>query len=176
MADGNPPGREVRGQTGGMVVRRSAGVLLFRRAGGGLEVLLAHMGGPFWARRDAGAWSVPKGEYGEGEAPEDAARREFAEELGLPVPDGEPVPLGEVRQAGGKVVTVWAVEGDLDPARVVPGRFTMEWPRGSGAMREFPEVDRVAWCTPEEAAEKLVAGQRVFVERLLACLREPGRG
>lgn len=157
-----------------MVVRRSAGLLVFRTSGGRPEVLLAHMGGPYWAVREAGAWTVPKGEYADDETALAAARREFTEELGLPVPDGEPVPLGEARQAGGKVVTVWAVEGDLDPALVVPGTFTMEWPRGSGVTRTFPEVDRVAWCTPEEAAGRLVAGQRVFVERLVEHLR--GRG
>ncbi|MCP9960054.1 NUDIX domain-containing protein [Streptomyces sudanensis] len=157
-----------------MVVRRSAGLLVFRISGGRSEVLLAHMGGPYWAARDAGAWTVPKGEYGPDETALAAARREFAEELGLPAPDGEPVPLGEARQAGGKVVTVWAVEGDLDPALVVPGTFTMEWPRGSGVTRTFPEVDRVAWCTPREAAELLVAGQRVFVERLAEHLRRRG--
>lgn len=149
------------------MVKRSAGLLVFRRTDGRLEVLIAHMGGPYWASRDAGAWTVPKGEYADDETAWAAARREFTEELGLPVPDGEPVPLGEARQAGGKVVTVWAVEGDLDPALVVPGTFTMEWPRGSGVTRAFPEVDRVAWCTPQEAAELLVAGQRVFVERLV---------
>ncbi|URN18380.1 MULTISPECIES: NUDIX domain-containing protein [Streptomyces] len=157
-----------------MVVRRSAGLLVFRISGGRSEVLLAHMGGPYWAARDAGAWTVPKGEYGPDETALAAARREFAEELGLPAPDGEPVPLGEARQAGGKVVAVWAVEGDLDPALVVPGTFTMEWPRGSGVARTFPEVDRVAWCTPREAAELLVAGQRVFVERLAEHLRRRG--
>ncbi|CAL9280172.1 MULTISPECIES: NUDIX domain-containing protein [unclassified Streptomyces] len=150
-----------------MVVKRSAGLLVFRRTDGRLEVLIAHMGGPYWASRDAGAWTVPKGEYADDETAWAAARREFTEELGLPVPDGEPVPLGEARQAGGKVVTVWAVEGDLDPALVVPGTFTMEWPRGSGVTRAFPEVDRVAWRTPQEAAGLLVAGQRVFVERLV---------
>lgn len=134
-------------------------------------MLIAHMGGPFWATRETGAWSIPKGEYEPEEEAEAAARREFTEELGLPAPDGEPVPLGEVRQAGGKVVTVWAVEGDLDPERVSPGTFTMEWPRGSGVLREFPEVDRVAWCTPEEAMSRLVTGQRVFVERLLEYVR-----
>ncbi|CAL9342345.1 hypothetical protein SUDANB38_00296 [Streptomyces sp. enrichment culture] len=149
------------------MVKRSAGLLVFRRTDGRLEVLIAHMGGPYWASRDAGAWTVPKGEYADDETAWAAARREFTEELGLPVPDGEPVPLGEARQAGGKVVTVWAVEGDLDPALVVPGTFTMEWPRGSGVTRAFPEVDRVAWCTPQEAAGLLVAGQRVFVERLV---------
>ncbi|MFJ9795621.1 NUDIX domain-containing protein [Streptomyces sp. NPDC101145] len=150
-----------------MVVKRSAGLLVFRRTDGRLEVLIAHMGGPYWASRDAGAWTVPKGEYADDETAWAAARREFTEELGLPVPDGEPVPLGEARQAGGKLVTVWAVEGDLDPALVVPGTFTMEWPRGSGVTRAFPEVDRVAWRTPQEAAGLLVAGQRVFVERLV---------
>ncbi|RST19236.1 NUDIX domain-containing protein [Streptomyces sp. WAC05374] len=154
-----------------MTVKRSAGLLLFRTPDGRLEVLIAHMGGPMWASRDAGAWSVPKGEYTEDETPEAAARREFVEELGLPVPDGEPVPLGEARQASGKIVTVWAVESDLDPAAVVPGTFTMEWPRGSGRMGEFPEVDRVAWMTPEEAAPRLVSGQQVFLERLAEYVR-----
>ncbi|WP_256107581.1 NUDIX domain-containing protein [Streptomyces sp. ODS05-4] len=150
-----------------MTVKRSAGLLLFRTpAGGGVEVLIAHMGGPFWASRDEGAWSVPKGEYEDGETPEAAARREFTEELGLPVPPGETVPLGTVRQSGGKEVTVWALEGDLDPAAVVPGVFAMEWPRGSGVQREFPEVDRVEWCAPEEAGRKLVTAQRVFLDRL----------
>ncbi|MCP3804277.1 NUDIX domain-containing protein [Allokutzneria sp. A3M-2-11 16] len=148
------------------MVRRSAGILVFRGAGERTEVLLGHMGGPFWARRDAGAWSLPKGEYAEDEAPEAAARREFTEELGLPVPDGELIELGEVRQSGGKQVTAWAVRGDLDPADVVPGTFTMEWPKGSGTLREFPEVDRVAWFSLAEAGEKIVAGQRVFLDRL----------
>ncbi|URM92386.1 NUDIX domain-containing protein [Streptomyces sp. MRC013] len=159
-----------------MAVRRSAGLLVFRTSGGRLEVLVAHMGGPYWAARDAGAWTVPKGEYAQGETALAAARREFTEELGLPVPDGEPVPLGEARQAGGKVVTVWAVEGDLDPELVVPGTFTMEWPRGSGVVRTFPEVDRVEWCAPREAVERLVAGQRVFVERLVEHVRGRGSG
>ncbi|WP_031078962.1 NUDIX domain-containing protein [Streptomyces sp. NRRL S-118] len=155
-----------------MTVKRSAGLLLFRTSQGHLEVLIAHMGGPLWASRDTGAWSVPKGEYGPDETPEAAARREFVEELGLPAPDGEKVPLGEARQANGKIVTVWAVEGDLDPAAVVPGTFTMEWPRGSGVSRDFPEVDRVAWFTPQEAAPRLVSGQQAFLERLETYLRE----
>ncbi|MFE3517969.1 NUDIX domain-containing protein [Streptomyces sp. NPDC059166] len=158
-------------------VRRSAGVLLFRVVRGDdgrpdVEVLIGHMGGPFWARREAAAWSVPKGEIEPDEDPATAARREFAEELGLPLPDGEWVPLGEARQSGGKTVTVWAVEADLDPAAAVPGTFTMEWPRGSGVMRAFPEMDRFAWCTPEEALSRLVTGQRVFVERLRERVRE----
>ena len=120
------------------------------------EVLLGHMGGPFWAKKDAGGWSVPKGEYESDETPEAAARREFQEELGLPAPEGEYLPLGEVKQSGGKVVTVWAVEGDLDPAQVVPGTFEMEWPPRSGRTQEFPEVDRVAWFGLAEAEEKLL--------------------
>ncbi|HEY3262767.1 MAG TPA: NUDIX domain-containing protein [Pseudonocardiaceae bacterium] len=156
-----------------MAGRRSAGILLYRRSGGEVEVLLGHMGGPFWQRKDAGAWSVPKGEYGPDERPEAAARREFQEELGMPVPGGDLlqlVELGTVRQSGGKIVTVWAAEGDLDPADVVPGTFLLEWPKGSGRMREFPEVDRVAWLGMDEARDKLIAGQRVFLERLAELL------
>ncbi|MFI1224804.1 MULTISPECIES: NUDIX domain-containing protein [unclassified Streptomyces] len=155
--------------------RRSAGLLLFRiREGGGerdVEVLIGHMGGPFWAGRETAAWSVPKGEYGPEEGAEAAARREFAEELGVPVPAGDWIGLGESRQRNGKTVTVWAVKAELDVASVVPGTFTMEWPRGSGVQQEFPEMDRFAWCTPEQAAERLVAGQRVFVERLRTQVR-----
>ncbi|WP_329123844.1 NUDIX domain-containing protein [Streptomyces sp. NBC_01353] len=157
--------------------KRSAGLLLFRRtADGGFEVLIGHMGGPFWSSKDVSAWSIPKGEYGPEEAPEAAARREFEEELGLPAPDGERLALGEARQSNGKTVTIWAVESDLDPTRIVPGTFTMEWPRGSGTQREFPEIDRVGWFAPEAAAPLLVSGQRVFLERLATRLdgrREP---
>ncbi|MGW0565123.1 NUDIX domain-containing protein [Streptomyces sp. NPDC003016] len=152
--------------------KRSAGLLLFRSSGTGVEVLIGHMGGPFWTGRDTGAWSIPKGEYTPDETPEAAARREFTEELGLPVPDGEPIPLGESRQASGKIVTVWAVEADLDPALAVFGTFTMEWPRGSGVRCEFPEIDQVAWCTPESAHDRLVTGQRVFLDRLARYLRD----
>jgi predicted NUDIX family NTP pyrophosphohydrolase len=140
--------------------------LLFRGVGASTEVLLGHMGGPFWARRDAGAWSVPKGEYGPDEDAQAAARREFQEELGVPAPTGELIELGDVRQSGGKVVTVWATEGDLDPEHVVPGTFEMEWPKGSGQIREFPEIDRVGWFDLEQARVKIVAGQRTFLERL----------
>ncbi|MEU0391839.1 NUDIX domain-containing protein [Streptomyces sp. NPDC006208] len=149
-----------------MVTKRSAGLLLFRRRDDRVEVLLGHMGGPFWESRDEAAWSVPKGEYTEDEQPMAAARREFEEELGLEPPDGDWRPLGESRQANGKIVTVWAMEGDLDTALVVPGTFTMEWPRGSGVVREFPEIDRAEWIGIDEAHQKLVAGQRVFLERL----------
>ncbi|KAB1987074.1 MULTISPECIES: NUDIX domain-containing protein [Streptomyces] len=146
--------------------KRSAGLLLFRRTGHGVEVLVGHMGGPYFARKDAGAWTLPKGEYEPGEAAWDAARREFQEELGLPPPDGEAVALGEVTQANGKVVTAWAVEADLDPAAVVPGTFTMEWPPRSGRFQEFPELDRVEWMPPERARTLLVAAQTVFLDRL----------
>lgn len=146
--------------------RRSAGLLLFRRSGAGPEVLLGHMGGPFWARRDAGAWTVPKGEYDPGESAWEAARREFREELGTAPPDGTAVPLGEVRQSNGKVVTVWAVEADLDPATVVPGTFRMEWPPRSGRTQEFPELDRVAWFGLDRAREVIVRAQAAFLDRL----------
>ncbi|NUT46567.1 MAG: NUDIX domain-containing protein [Saccharothrix sp.] len=145
---------------------RSAGIVLHRVVDGRPEVLLGHMGGPFWARRDEGAWSIPKGEPEGGEEPEATARREFAEELGVPVPPGELVPLGEVRQSGGKVVTAFALAGDLDPGRVTPGTFTLEWPRGSGRVREFPEVDRVAWFGLVEARAKVVVAQRELLDRL----------
>jgi predicted NUDIX family NTP pyrophosphohydrolase len=139
---------------------------LFRRTGDGLEVLLGHMGGPLWARRDAGAWTVPKGEYAPGESAWEAARREFQEELGLVPPDGETVPLGEVRQSNGKTVTAWAVEADLDPATITPGTFLMEWPPRSGRTREFPELDRVAWLGPDRAREVIVKAQAAFLDRL----------
>jgi predicted NUDIX family NTP pyrophosphohydrolase len=147
--------------------KRSAGLLLFRQVDAGVEVLLGHMGGPFWARKDAGAWSIPKGEYEPDEEPLAAARREFTEELGLPAPSGDLLELGEVRQSGGKVVTVWAIEGDLDPATIVPGTFELEWPRGSGVRREFPEIDRAAWFDLDQAATKIVGGQRPFLDRLV---------
>jgi predicted NUDIX family NTP pyrophosphohydrolase len=150
-----------------VVAKRSAGIVPFRRAdGGSVDVLLGHMGGPFWARKDAGAWTVVKGECEPGEDELDAARREFTEELGLPLPAGPLLPLGEVKQSGGKTVVAWAVEGDLDPARAVFGTFSMEWPRGSGVLREFPELDRAAWLPLAEAREKVVAAQRALLDRL----------
>ncbi|MCX5598760.1 NUDIX domain-containing protein [Streptomyces phaeochromogenes] len=146
--------------------KRSAGLLLFRRTDQGIEVLLGHMGGPFFARRDAGAWTVPKGEYEPDEAAWDAARREFQEELGLPPPDGTPIPLGEVTQTNRKVVTVWAIEADLDVTTMVPGTFTMEWPRGSGRVQEFPELDRAEWLDLDRARALLVKAQTTFLDRL----------
>ncbi|MFC9909712.1 NUDIX domain-containing protein [Streptomyces sp. NPDC059862] len=149
-----------------MTGRRSAGLLLFRHTDQGLQVLLGHMGGPFFARRNTGAWTVPKGEYDPREPAWEAARREFEEELGLPPPDGEAVPLGEVRQTNGKIVTAWAVEADLDPASISPGTFTMEWPPKSGRAQEFPELDRVEWFGLDRAREVIVKAQAAFLDRL----------
>lgn len=152
----------------------SAGLLPYRHGPRGLEVLVAHPGGPLWARKDAGAWSLIKGEADEGEAAPDellgVARREFQEETGHPPPDGEPLPLGHVRSKSGKVVWAWAVPGDLDPATIVSGTFELEWPPRSGRRASFPEVDRVAWSTPDEARERLNPAQAAFVDRLVAAL------
>ncbi|OBG36821.1 NTP pyrophosphohydrolase [Mycobacterium alsense] len=148
--------------------RLSAGALLYRARDGVVEVLIAHPGGPFWARKDEGAWSIPKGEYTEGEDPWTVARREFHEELGLPVPDGPRTDLGALRQPSGKVVTVFAVRADLDVTDTHSNTFEMEWPKGSGRMREFPEVDRVGWFAVARARTKLLKGQRPFLDRLMA--------
>jgi predicted NUDIX family NTP pyrophosphohydrolase len=148
------------------VPRRSAGILLYRRAHGELEVLLVHPGGPFWAKKDLGAWSIPKGEYDDAEDPRAGALREFEEELGSPPPAGELAALGTARQSGGKVVTAWAVEGDLDPANARSNTFTMEWPPRSGVMREFPEVDSADWFTLDQARTRINPAQAVFLDRL----------
>ena len=145
----------------------SAGVLLHRMDGGRVEVLLGHPGGPFWAGRDDGAWSIPKGEYTSGEDPWQAAQREFGEELGRPVPDGPRIDLGSARQPSGKILTAYAVAADLDVAGFTSNTVTMEWPRGSGRLREFPELDRLAWLSVEDARVKLLKGQRIFLDRLL---------
>jgi predicted NUDIX family NTP pyrophosphohydrolase len=150
-----------------MPAKRSAGILLYRRSGdGALEVLLVHPGGPFWAKKDLGAWSIPKGEYEDGEDALAAARREFAEELGSSASDGELVALGEVRQKSGKVVTAWALEGDIDADTVTSNTFTMEWPPRSGRTREFPEVDRAAWFGLDEARERILPAQAPLLDRL----------
>jgi len=151
-----------------MAASQSAGVLVFRRSTDGLEVLLGHMGGPFWARKDEHAWSVPKGLVEEGESAFEAAGREFSEELGLPVPDGARHDLGAVRQRGGKTVQVWAVEGEPDIDQAAFGTFEMEWPPRSGRIATFPEMNRVAWFSLEAARIKLVAAQAEFLDRLLA--------
>lgn len=148
----------------------SAGLLLYRRSEVGLEVLIAHPGGPFWARKDDGAWSIPKGEYSSGDDAWEAAQREFTEELGLAVPEGPRFDLGEVRQAGGKVVTAFAVGADLDVTEARSNTFEMEWPPRSGRMQEFLEVDRVAWVPVEVARIKLLKGQLPILDRLAAAL------
>jgi predicted NUDIX family NTP pyrophosphohydrolase len=151
--------------------RMSAGLLLYRQADEGPEVLLVHPGGPFWARKDAGAWSIPKGEVDEGEDPEAAARRELAEELGSAPPLSELIDLGEVRQQGGKVVHAWAAEAVFDPATLHSNTFELEWPPRSGRSQEFPEVDRAEWFRPDEARTKINPAQIAFVDGLLEQLR-----
>lgn len=151
------------------MTRGSAGLLVFRRVPR-LEVLLGHMGGPFWARKDAAAWSIPKGEHGPEEEPLTAARREFAEELGIPAPAGPALPLGEVRQSGGKSVSVWAVESDVDVGAVRPGTFRLEWPPGTGRIVDVPELDRVEWTPLEAARTRLVRAQVAFLDRLALSL------
>ena len=148
----------------------SAGILLYRIGDGGLEVLIAHPGGPFWARKDEGAWSVVKGELDEGEDPLAAAVREFAEETGATVDPADCVPLGEITQKAGKVVAAWACPGDLDAGSVVSGTFVLEWPPRSGRIQEFPEIDRVRWCGPDEAHRLLNPAQAPFVDRLEAAV------
>lgn len=150
----------------------SAGLLVHRVRDGALEVLLAHMGGPLWARRDEGAWTIPKGELDPGEDPAAGARREFAEELGHAPPPGPLLGLGEIRQRAGKRVIAFAVEGDFDPATLNPGTFELEWPPRSGRTQAFDEVDRVAWFALETAQQKIVKGQAELLDRLAAS-RQP---
>ncbi len=150
------------------MAKLSAGVLLYRTRDGVVEVLIAHPGGPFWARKDDGAWSIPKGEYTDGEDPWRVAQREFQEELGLPVPAGSRIDFGALKQPSGKVITAFAVEADLDVTDTHSNTFEMEWPKGSGTMREFPEIDRVGWFAVAQARTKLLKGQRPFLDRLMA--------
>jgi predicted NUDIX family NTP pyrophosphohydrolase len=147
------------------MAKLSAGVLVHRQISGAVEILLVHPGGPFWRSKDAGAWSIPKGEYDENEDPEAAARREFSEETGW-VLAGDLVPLGAVRQSGGKTVTAFAVEGDFDVSTLRSNTFELEWPPRSGRKQAFPEVDRAAWFGLAEASRKIIVGQRPFLERL----------
>jgi predicted NUDIX family NTP pyrophosphohydrolase len=149
--------------------KRSAGILMFRRRAGEIEVLLMHPGGPFWAKKDAGAWSIPKGEYSEGEDALAVAQREFEEETGAR-PYGNLLSLGEIVQAGRKIVTAWALEGDFDPATLISNRFELEWPPKSGRKASFPEVDRAQWFSPAEARQKMLPAQREFIARLLDAL------
>jgi predicted NUDIX family NTP pyrophosphohydrolase len=150
------------------VPKTSAGLLLYRGRGLALELLLVHPGGPFWAKRDEGAWSIPKGELVDEDDPAAAAAREFEEELGQPPPSGGWLELGQVVQSGGKRVVAWGAEGNLDVAAVVSNTFEMEWPPRSGRTERFPEVDRAGWFGPDEAIRKLVRAQGAFVERLVA--------
>jgi predicted NUDIX family NTP pyrophosphohydrolase len=149
----------------------SAGLLLYRMRDGAPEVLLVHPGGPFWARKDEGAWSIPKGEHGADEEPQAAAIRELAEELGTTLELADLTDLGEVRQRGGKLVRAFAAEGDFDPETVNSNTFEMEWPPRSGRRQEFPEVDRAEWFDPETARAKINPAQSVFLDRLLEQIR-----
>lgn len=144
---------------------RSAGILLYRRRDA-VEVWIAHMGGPFWARKDEGAWTIPKGEPSPGEDPFETALREFAEELGVPAPSSDPLPLGDVKQSGGKVVTAWALEGDLDASAIASNLVEIAWPPRSGRTLLVPELDRAGWFSPDEARRLVVKAQAAFVDRL----------
>jgi predicted NUDIX family NTP pyrophosphohydrolase len=148
------------------MAKLSAGIVLFRRRRSGMEVFLVHPGGPFWKNKDDGAWSIPKGEYAPGEDPLAAARREFEEETGFACPGGDSVPLGDLKQPGGKIVAAFAIEGDCDADTIRSNFFEIEWPPKSGKMQQFPEVDRAGWFAPVEARKKLLAGQHEFLNRL----------
>lgn len=150
--------------------KRSAGILMFRRRDSGIEVLLVHPGGPFWKNKDAGAWSIPKGEHGEADDPLEAVKREFKEETGIPV-RGEFVALDEIKQPSGKLIRAWALEGDCNAATIRSNTFSMEWPPKSGRMQEFPEVDRAEWFSMDEARKRIVKGQSGFLDRLMAKVR-----
>jgi predicted NUDIX family NTP pyrophosphohydrolase len=150
------------------MTKQSAGILMYRGAGPLLELLLVHPGGPFWAKKDQGAWSIPKGEYGEGEELLACAIREFEEELGSPLPHGEYVALGALKQPSRKVIAAYAVEGEFDPASLRSNHFEMEWPPKSGRRQSFPEVDRAQWFGVAEARAKIQPGQAPFIDRLLA--------
>ena len=151
---------------------QSAGLLLYRRTSAGLEVLLGHMGGPYFAHRDDGAWTIPKGEYDEAERARDAARREFEEELGTRPPAGDWAELGTIKQRNGKLVTAWALEGDFDVSALVSNTFELEWPPRSGRKQSFPEIDRAAWFGLDSARVKMIAGQNALLDRLSTLVAE----
>ena len=159
-----------------MVPKLSAGLLLYRFVDGELQVLIGHPGGPFWARKDDGVWSIPKGEYTEREDPWTVAQREFEEEIGKRAPEGPRIAFEPVKQPSGKVITAFAVRGDLDLAGALSNTFELEWPKGSGKVREFPEIDRVDWFPVAAARSKLLKGQRPLLDCLLSALEggEPG--
>lgn len=152
------------------MAKRSAGLLMYRRRDGNLVVFLVHMGGPYWAKKDMGAWSIPKGEYESGEDPFDVAKREFFEETGFTAV-GDFTRLADIKQPGGKVVSAWAFEGDCDAKAMTSNTFSMEWPPRSGRFREFPEVDRAEWFDPDTAKEKILKGQRPLIEELQRLVR-----
>jgi predicted NUDIX family NTP pyrophosphohydrolase len=152
------------------MARQSAGLLMYRRRQGTVEVLLAHPGGPFWAKKDLGAWSIPKGEFEPDEDSRAAAKREFEEETGFSV-TGEFIPLAPIKQPGGKIVHIWAVEGDCDAAAIKSNTFMIEWPPRSGRQQAFPEIDRAEWFSLDDAKEKVTKGQRGFIEELDGLLR-----
>jgi len=154
------------------MAKRTAGILLFREAPGGLEVLLVHPGGPFWRNKDEAAWTIPKGMVDDGEDPFDAARREFREETGGS-PDGEAIALEPLRQPSGKIIHAWALRGQFDLATLTSNTFLMEWPPGSGRQREFPEVDRAGWFSMEEAGRKILRGQAPLLRDLRRKLDGP---
>jgi len=155
------------------MAKKSAGLLLFRRRGTDVEMLLVHPGGPLWAKKDDGAWSIPKGELDSDEEPLAAAVRECQEELGVPV-SGEFLPLVSLKQPGGKLVLAWAVEADFDPQRLNSNTFEMEWPPRSGKRHEFPEIDRARWFSPDVARQKILKGQAPLIDELLTLLRADG--
>jgi predicted NUDIX family NTP pyrophosphohydrolase len=160
------------------MAKTSAGLLMFRRGGGGVEVFLVHPGGPFWARKNEGAWSIPKGEYAPGEDPFETARREFQEETGFQA-GGDFIPLTPRKQPSGKIVSAWAFEGDCDASAIKSNSFSMEWPPRSGKEQEFPEVDRAGWFTIPAAKEKILKGQVSFLDELMEILerrRKKGQG
>ena len=152
--------------------QRSAGILMYRHKSGAVEVLLVHPGGPLWKKKDEGAWSIPKGLYEESEDALAAARREFEEETGA-APAGEFIPLGEFRQSSAKIVSVWAVEGEFDVTKLTSNTFALEWPPKSGKINDFPEIDRAAWFSPNEARWKILKGQRTVLDALIAKLGLP---
>jgi predicted NUDIX family NTP pyrophosphohydrolase len=154
-------------------MKMSAGLLVYRIKGGQLEVLIAHMGAPWWARKDKGAWSIPKGLIEEGEENLAAAKREFSEEIGQPAPENSYLELGEIKQKNNKTVTAWAVEANIDTSKIKSNTFKAEWPPRSGQTQEFPEIDRVAWFLPAEAMEKVVSGQDELIKRLAEKLGMP---
>jgi predicted NUDIX family NTP pyrophosphohydrolase len=155
------------------MAKKSAGLLLFRERTAGLDVLLVHPGGPFWAKKDDGAWSIPKGEFGDDEEPLTAAKREFEEEMGVP-PVGNFVPLEPIRQPGGKLVFAWALQADFDTSRLKSNIFSMEWPPKSGRQQEFPEIDRAGWFPIETARTKILKGQAGLLDQLLDRRRSVG--